>query len=138
MTNLLAVRTDLEGQRLWISDAHRFISFYCRRSEVFQCLTCPFPVSHSCRALKAPHVKKIQHYSGRVPAFALSEIVLLVTLTSADKGVAHLAAQALRYIALAEMQPGAPSNPGISEIERRQRHNVYVQLGDPNVIVIGE
>ena len=64
-------------------------------------------------------------------------MVLLVSLTSVDKGVAHLAAQALRYIAIAEMQADAPSNPGIAEEDRRQRHSVYIQLGDPNVIVFG-
>ncbi|KAF7975643.1 hypothetical protein HWV62_9093 [Athelia sp. TMB] len=83
----------------------------------------------------AAHVLKFQQYNGRVPAFALSEVVLLVSLTSVDKGVAHLAAQALRYIAIAEMQADAPSNPGIAEEDRRQRHSVYTQLGDPNVIV---
>lgn len=34
VTNLLHVRTDLEGQRLWINTAYPFINLYCRQSEV--------------------------------------------------------------------------------------------------------
>lgn len=36
------------------------------------------------------------------------------------------------------MQPGVPTNPGIDDEDRAQRHRVYIQLGDPNVIVFGD
>jgi neurofibromin 1 len=74
----------------------------------------------------------------RVPAFAISEIALLASLTSADKGVAQLAAQSLRVIAQAERQANAPTNPGMSPEERSRRHPVYERMGDPNVIVVGK
>lgn len=32
--NLLHTRSDLEGQRLWISTAHQIVGFYCRSTEV--------------------------------------------------------------------------------------------------------
>jgi len=73
----------------------------------------------------------------RVPSFAISEIALLVSLMSADKSLAHLAAQCLRLMAHAERQPDAPVNLGMSLEERTRRHPVYERMGDPNVIVIG-
>lgn len=82
-------------------------------------------------------MRGIQLHSDRVPAFALAEIAFLVSLTSADKGVSQLAAQGLRCIAQAECQ-GGPVNSGVPEEERSKRHAVYEQLGDPNVVVVGE
>jgi hypothetical protein len=61
-----------------------------------------------------------------------------VSLMSADKSLAHLAAQCLRFIAHAERQADAPVNLGMSLEERTRRHPVYERMGDPNVIVIGK
>lgn len=68
----------------------------------------------------------------------MAEIAFLISLTSADKGISHIAADGLRFIAQAERQPNTPVNSGISNEERAKRHSVYEQLGDPNVIVFGK
>lgn len=68
----------------------------------------------------------------------MAEIAFLISLISADKGISHIAAEGLRYIAQAEGQPNAPVNSGISDEERVKRHSVYEELGDPNVIVFGK
>ena len=61
-----------------------------------------------------------------------------MSLVSADKGVAQLAAQNLRFIAQAERQPNAPINPGMSLDERSRRHPIYEKMGDPNIVVVGK
>lgn len=83
------------------------------------------------------HVKQIQLDPGRLPAFALAEIAFLVSLTSADSNVSHLAAKGLRLLSHAERQPGAPLNTSIHEEDRLKRNPIYEQLGDPNVMVVG-
>jgi hypothetical protein len=83
-------------------------------------------------------VKEIQLDPGRLPAFALAEIAFLVSLTSADSNVSHLAAKGLRLLSYAERQPGAPVNSGIREEDRLKRNPIYEQLGDPNVMVVGQ
>ena len=85
-----------------------------------------------------PHIKDIQLHPDRVDAFALAEIALLVSLTSADKGVAQLAAQSLRAIAQAERQSDAPINHAMSQEERSRRHPVYEKMGDPSIVVFGK
>jgi hypothetical protein len=74
----------------------------------------------------------------RAPALALGEIAFLISLTSADNGVAQIAARCLRLITLAERQPDAPENTIHTEEELSKRNPVYEQLGDPNVAVIGK
>lgn len=82
-------------------------------------------------------MKEIQFDLGRVPAFALSEIAFLVSLTSSDSNVSQLAGKGLRLLSHAERQPKAPVNPSVSDEDRSKRNPVYEQLGDPRVTVVG-
>ncbi|KAG0709913.1 hypothetical protein DFH29DRAFT_1012634 [Suillus ampliporus] len=115
---LLLTRLDPDSQRLWIHIAHQIIECYHRKSE-------------------GNHARGVQFSEARVPAFAISEIAFLVSLTSVSSDVSQLAAQGLRLIAQAERQPGAPVNHGLTEEERSKRNPIYEQLGDPSVIIVG-
>ncbi|KAI6130277.1 hypothetical protein EDD16DRAFT_1541379 [Pisolithus croceorrhizus] len=79
---------------------------------------------------------KVQFSTKRLPAFALTEIAFLVSLTSANSEVSQLAAQGLRSIAQAERHPKAPINTGLTEEERSKRNPIYEQLGDPGVVIV--
>ncbi|KAG2156346.1 hypothetical protein DEU56DRAFT_231415 [Suillus clintonianus] len=115
---LLLTRLDPDSQRLWIHVAHQLVECYHRKSE-------------------DNHARGMQFDKNRVPAFAMSEIAFLVSLTSVSSDVSQLAAQGLRLIAQAERQPGAPVNDGLTEEERSKRNPIYEQLGDPSVIIVG-
>ncbi|KAG1755407.1 hypothetical protein EDB19DRAFT_1661084 [Suillus lakei] len=115
---LLLTRLDPDSQRLWIHVAHQLVECYHRKSE-------------------DNHARGMQFDKDRVPAFAMSEIAFLVSLTSVSSDVSQLAAQGLRLIAQAERQPGAPVNHGLTEEERSKRNPIYEQLGDPCVIIVG-
>lgn len=73
----------------------------------------------------------------RVAAFLLSEIALLVSLTSHDNEISQSAAFGLRLISVADRQEGAPANPLISSEDVSKRIPVYEQLGDPRVVIHG-
>ncbi|KIJ20411.1 hypothetical protein PAXINDRAFT_166473 [Paxillus involutus ATCC 200175] len=115
---LLLTRLEPNGQRLWMSMSHQLIETYHRKS-------------------KADHARDLQFSSDRIPAFALSEISFLVSLTSVNSDVSQLAAQGLRLIAQAERHPDAPVNMGLTEEERSKRNPIYEQLGDPSVVIVG-
>jgi hypothetical protein len=121
-----------------MGDIHSIIGTFVQKSEVkmmsFSCCTWRSLHWYS----QKPHIKDIQLYPDRVDAFALAEIALLVSLTSADKGVAQLAAQSLRAIAQAERQSDAPINHAMSQEERSRRHPVYEKMGDPSIVVFGK
>jgi hypothetical protein len=70
------------------------------------------------------------------PVFAMAEIGLLITLTSADNEVTKLAAHGLRMIAHAERQHEGTENARSGE-DTSKRNLIYEQLGDPNVTIIG-
>lgn len=72
-----------------------------------------------------------------MPAFVLVEIALLVTLTSEDSAVSHLAAKGLRYLAYLETLPGSPPAPVVDDEQLSKRHLVYEQLGDPRIVIVG-
>ncbi|KAF8559154.1 hypothetical protein OG21DRAFT_1570167 [Imleria badia] len=115
---LLMTRLEPDSQRLWISVCHQVMETYHRKSQ-------------------GDHAKRLQFNPDRVPAFALSEISFLVSLTSVNSEVSQLAAQGLRLIAQAERHPDAPVNMGLTEEERSKRNPIYEQLGDPSVVVVG-
>ncbi|KAG1752509.1 uncharacterized protein EDB91DRAFT_1102988 [Suillus paluster] len=115
---LLLTRLDPDTQRLWMHIAHQIIECYHRKSE-------------------GNHAHGVQFSEERVPAFAMSEIAFLVSLTSVNSDVSQLAAQGLRLIAQAERQSEAPVNHGLTEEERSKRNPIYEQLGDPSVIIVG-
>ncbi|KAF8450670.1 hypothetical protein L210DRAFT_3520995 [Boletus edulis BED1] len=115
---LLMTRLEPDSQRLWIAVCHQIMETYHRKSQ-------------------GDHAKRLQFNPDRVPAFALSEISFLVSLTSVNSEVSQLAAQGLRLIAQAERHPDAPVNMGLTEEERSKRNPIYEQLGDPSVIVVG-
>jgi hypothetical protein len=75
--------------------------------------------------------------ASRVPAFSLVEIAFLVSLTSADSNVSHLAAKGLRLLSLAERQADAPMNATVTDDDRSKRNLIYEQLGDPKVMIVG-
>ncbi|TFK62722.1 hypothetical protein BDN72DRAFT_964371 [Pluteus cervinus] len=118
VTNLIHARTDAEAQRLWIGLTHQTVELFMRKSD-------------------NEHVKEIQYDAGRVPAFALTEIALLVSLTSADINVSQLAGKGLRLLSHAERQDDAPINPTVTDGDRSKRNPVYEQMGDPRVAVVG-
>ncbi|KAF9238786.1 hypothetical protein BU15DRAFT_88233 [Melanogaster broomeanus] len=115
---LLLTRLEPDSQRLWMSVSHQLIETYHRKCQ-------------------GDHARGLQLSPSRVPAFALSEISFLVSLTSVNSGVSQLAAQGLRLIAQAERHPDAPVNTGLAEEERSKRNPIYEQLGDPSVVVVG-
>ncbi|KAI6003613.1 hypothetical protein EDD15DRAFT_2567619 [Pisolithus albus] len=115
---LLMSRLEPDNQRMWISVASQVLEAYYRKSE-------------NDRAVK------VQFSTQRLPAFALTEIAFLVSLTSANSEVSQLAAQGLRSIAQAERHPKAPINTGLTEEERSKRNPIYEQLGDPGVVIVG-
>ncbi|KAG8218508.1 hypothetical protein J3R82DRAFT_4145 [Butyriboletus roseoflavus] len=115
---LLMCRLEPDSQRLWISVCHQVMETYHRKSQ-------------------GDHANRLQFNPDRVPAFALSEISFLVSLTSVNSEVSQLAAQGLRLIAQAERHPDAPVNMGLTEEERSKRNPIYEQLGDPSVVVVG-
>lgn len=82
--------------------------------------------------------KAVRLAPARVPALALAEIAFLISLTSADTGVAQLAARCLRLMTLAERQHGEPENTIHTDEELSKRNPIYEQLGDPNVAIIGK
>lgn len=83
-------------------------------------------------------MKAVQLDASRVPAITLTEIAFLVSLTSPDSNVSHLAAQGLRLISHAERQPNAPINPLLNDEDKTNRHPMYEQLGDPKIMLVGE
>ncbi|KAF9226729.1 hypothetical protein BS17DRAFT_500836 [Gyrodon lividus] len=115
---LLLTRLEPDSQRLWMSVTHQLIETYHRKSE-------------------GDHARGLQFSADRVPAFALSEISFLVSLTSVNSDVSQLAAQGLRLIAQAERHPDAPANMGLTEEEKSKRNPIYEQLGDPSVVIVG-
>ncbi|EIN11059.1 hypothetical protein PUNSTDRAFT_51619 [Punctularia strigosozonata HHB-11173 SS5] len=117
-TNLLAARADFEAQRLWVDTAHGLLLLYTRDTD------------HE-------HGRQIQFSPERIPAFAIAEIALLVSLTSADANVSSTAASGLRLLAQAESQQDAPLNDAMSPEERSKRFPIYAQLGDPRQIIVG-
>lgn len=72
-----------------------------------------------------------------MPGFILAEIGFLVSLTSADSHVSHLAAKGLRLLSHAERQPDAPVNKAVTDEVRSKRNPIYEQLGDPKVMIVG-
>ncbi|KAI6152285.1 hypothetical protein BKA82DRAFT_4387651 [Pisolithus tinctorius] len=115
---LLMSRMEPDSQRMWISVASQVLEAYYRKSE-------------------GDRAAKVQFSAKRLPAFALTEIAFLVSLTSANSEVSQLAAQGLRSIAQAERHPKAPINTGLTEEERSKRNPIYEQLGDPSVVIVG-
>lgn len=83
-------------------------------------------------------MRAIQLSPVRLPAFALAEIAFLVSLTSEDSTVSSLAGKGLRLLVMAERQPDAPFNPNVNDEDRSKRNPVYEQLGDPNIVFVGE
>ncbi len=79
----------------------------------------------------------IQFTPERAPAFAIAEIALLVTLTSADRVVSATASHCLRLIAAAERQKGGAPTHLISDEEKGKRYPVYEQLGNAKALVLG-
>ncbi|KAL0949203.1 hypothetical protein HGRIS_009281 [Hohenbuehelia grisea] len=118
VTNLFDCRADLEAQKLWMMISHQILELFLRKSD-------------------APHIKEIQLTPNRLPAFALAEIVFLISLASADMTISQMAARGLRQLTQAESQPDAPVSPIWTDEARANRDSVYEQLGDPTVIVIG-
>ncbi|RDB19915.1 Neurofibromin [Hypsizygus marmoreus] len=118
VTNLLHSRSDVETERLWVAIAHQLIELYVRKTD-------------------SQLIKDVQHDARRVPAFALAEIAFLVSLTSADSNVSHLAAKGLRLLSYAEREPGVPTNQTVTDENRSKRNPIYEQLGDPKVVIVG-
>lgn len=74
--------------------------------------------------------------TGRLPGIVIAEVAFLVTLTSADTGVALVAAKGLREIAIAECLPN-PRRTVEETDDVSKRYPLYEQLGDPSFIVVG-
>jgi hypothetical protein len=85
-----------------------------------------------------PHTDLIQQAPERKPAFIISEIICLVALTSFNNKVAVTAAQSLRTLAQAERETGIIHQTSTGEDEGALRLEVYEQLGDPKIVVMGE
>ncbi|KAJ7458402.1 hypothetical protein B0H11DRAFT_187286 [Mycena galericulata] len=117
-SNLMRSRNDVEATRMWTSAIHRLLKVYATSND-------------------AEHVHAIRNDPARMPAFVLVEIALLVTLTSEDSAVSHLAAKGLRYLAYLETLPGAPPAPVVDDEQLSKRHLVYEQLGDPRIVIVG-
>ncbi|KAI0737738.1 hypothetical protein C8Q80DRAFT_1276173 [Daedaleopsis nitida] len=117
--NLLNTRTDLQTQRMLISQAYEVMHLYA--------------VQHSGTELQ----EALRLAPMRVAAFALAEIAFLVSLSSVDGVVSLTACNCLRLLAQAERQPDAPQATGANEEEVLKRHPIYEQLGDPKVSMIG-
>ncbi|TFK46902.1 hypothetical protein OE88DRAFT_1666689 [Heliocybe sulcata] len=115
---LLNSRIDLKAQRMWMDLAYDLLVVYTRATE-------------------REELRQLQVDTTRVAAFALAEIAFLVSLTSVDMKVSSQAAQCLRLIALAERQPDAPLNVGLSEEDWAKRHRTYDQVGDPRIAILG-
>jgi hypothetical protein len=86
--------------------------------------------------VRGNHAHGVQVCEARVPAFAISDVAFLVSLTSVSSDASQLAAQGLRLIAQAERQPGALVNHGLTE-ERSKRNPIYEQFGDLRVVIVG-
>jgi hypothetical protein len=83
------------------------------------------------------HIQGIKKAPERIPAFLLSEIILLASLTSASNKVSMVAAQALRVLARAEKETELTHYSANGGDEGAIRLQVYEQLADPKVAVIG-
>jgi hypothetical protein len=81
------------------------------------------------------HIRCIQEAPERIPAFHLSEIVLLVLLTSVNTKVSTAAAQILRVLATAERQTGLTTHTTSKDDEGGMRRSVYEQLGEPKLML---
>ncbi|KAF8635007.1 hypothetical protein AX15_000591 [Amanita polypyramis BW_CC] len=114
--NLINCRADSENQRLWISAAYQTLEQYAWKNDY-------------------PHVKEIQNDPGRLPAFAMTEIALVISLTSAESSVSQLSARTLRLLATVERQPGFPNSTSLADAQHRLA--IYDRLGDPKIMVIG-
>jgi hypothetical protein len=117
-SSLIYSRADTEQQRLWVTVLQNFLRIYTTKRE-------------------GAHIKDFQLDPLRIPAFAMSEIAFMISLTSSDTSVCHSAAQGLRTLAQAERHAGAPIDPNISEEDRSKRNPIFEQLGDPTVAVVG-
>ncbi|PSR92202.1 hypothetical protein PHLCEN_2v4732 [Hermanssonia centrifuga] len=115
--SLLHCRTDFESQRMWMHMCHELLYRFTRSTSENQTL--------------------IQFTPERAPAFAIAEIALLVTLTSADRVVSATASHCLRLIAAAERQKGGAPTHLISDEEKGKRYPVYEQLGNAKALVLG-
>jgi hypothetical protein len=104
-------RIDFEAQEMWITSLIELLKTYTRRS----------PYSH---------IELVKQSPGRIPAFLVSEIILLVSLTSVNNKVSVAAAQALRVLAQAEQGTGVQYQDVTGEDEGALRLQVYEQLGN--------
>ena len=80
-------------------------------------------------------MKEIQNHPDRLPAFAMTEIALIISLTSVESTVSQLSAKALRLLAYIERQPGFPNPTSLADVQHRLA--IYDRLGDPKIMVIG-
>jgi len=108
---LLNSRMELDKQRMWAEVGRSYAIFYEKPSEDNTILNAQ------------------QRDPARVPALALLEIAMAVSLSSADLQVSRLAAETLRYIAQSERAPHAPANEMLSANDRGKRGTVYEQIG---------
>ncbi|KAF8638594.1 hypothetical protein AX17_002135 [Amanita inopinata Kibby_2008] len=115
-TNLFACRANAESQRLWISVAYQMLELYAKKESL-------------------EHVKDIQCDPGRIPAFTMAEISLIISLTSMDLGISQLSARCLRLISHAEKNSVCPRENHTEDDDYRMV--VYEKLGDPKVMVVG-
>ena len=84
------------------------------------------------------HVKAIQCDEARESALILAEIALMISLTASSVNLSNLSAKGLRLLANAEQNPEVPTSTILGEDELRKRNFIYEQLGDPNVVIVGE
>lgn len=116
--HVLNTRADVDAQRIWVGFAYQQVELFVKKTE-------------------SPALREIQLNPKRVPGFILAEIGFLVSLTSADSHVSHLAAKGLRLLSHAERQPDAPVNKAVTDEVRSKRNPIYEQLGDPKVMIVG-
>jgi hypothetical protein len=116
--HLLKACADFESQEIWIGVLQGILRTYTRPSQLV-------------------HVDAIKMAEQRVPAFVISEIVLLVLLTSASKRVAITAAQTLRLLAHAERETEV-EHPFIPNADTaRLRLSLFEDIGSAKLYTTG-
>lgn len=112
------------------------MELYLRPTDVSVSLSLRFVIILTPQHLQLEHVREIQEDPDRLPAFAIMEVALGITLVSPDTSVSHLAGQVLRAIVHTERKISLGETQLVNDLWPK-RHALYENLGDPNIVIVG-
>jgi hypothetical protein len=117
-THLFNARTDFESQEMWMGILVNLLRTYTRPSQL-------------------AHIDAIKQAEERVPAFVISEIALLILLTSVNHKVSISAGHALRLLVHAERETDV-THPLLSSADTtRLRLSLYEDIGTTKMYATG-